>query len=96
MSIVDPPEPSEPSEPSDVVGEHLRDFFIDLLRDGNLMDYRSPGRGDYITRKRSEGLIGAEAETLLREGTLEQIEERLGAVTGSGHAVPLLVVCPPM
>ena len=41
-------------------------------------------------------MIGEEAEMLLREGTLEQIEERIGAVTGSGHAVPVLVVCPPM
>ena len=37
-----------------------------------------------------------EAERLLREGTLEQIEERLGEVTGSGRADPLFVVCPPM
>ena len=91
MSIVDPP-----PEQSDPVGEHLRDFFIDLLRDGNLMEYRSSGRIDYISRTRSEGVIGEEAETLLREGTLAQIEERLGAVTGSGNAVPLFVVCPPM
>ena len=91
MPIVDPP-----PEQSDPVGEHLRDFFIDLLRDGNLIEYRSSGRSDYITRKRSEGLIGDEAEMLLRQGTLEEIEERIGAVTGSGNAVPLFVVCPPM
>jgi len=90
MPIIDPPEQSDP------VGEDLRAFFIDLLRDANLRDYGSSGRSDYITRKRSEGVIGEEAEMLLREGTLEQIEARIAAVTGSGHAVPLFVVCPPM
>ena len=44
MPTVDPP-----PEQSDPVGEELRDFFIDLLRDGNLMEYRSSGRIDYIT-----------------------------------------------
>ena len=88
--------PPDPPETSDPIGEELRDFFIDVLRGQNLMQYRSSGRSDYITTKRSEGLIGDEAERLLRTGTLEQIEERLGAVTGSGNAVPLFVVCPPM
>ena len=90
MSIVDPPESSDP------IGEELREFFIDLLRGQNLQEYQSSGRSDYISRRRDEGMIGDEAEMLLREGTLEQIEERIGAVTGSGHAVPVLVVCPPM
>lgn len=84
------------NQQSDSVGEELRDFFIDLLRGQNLQQYRSSGRSDYITAKRDQGMIGQEAEMLLREGTLEQIEERIGAVTGSGNAVPVFVVCPPM
>ena len=88
--------PLDPPETSDPIGEELRDFFIDVLRGQNPIECRSSGRSDYITAKRDEGVIGDEAERLLREGTLEQIEERLGAVTGSGHAVPLFVVCPPM
>jgi hypothetical protein len=83
-------------EESDPVGEELRDFFIDLLRGQNLTLYQSTGRRDYITSKRSEGVIGEEAEALLRTGTLEEIEARIAGVTGSGRAVPLLVVCPPM
>lgn len=94
--IDDPgPEPYEPT-PSDPVGEQLRDFFIDLLRDQNLAAYQSGGRSDYITQKRDQELIGEEAEALLRSGTLEEIEERIAGVTGSGRAVPLLIVCPPM
>lgn len=81
---------------SDPVGEELREFFIDLLRGTNLQEYRSSSRSDYITSRRDQGMIGAEAEALLREGTLEEIEERLAGVTGSGRATPLLVVCPPM
>lgn len=83
-------------EQSDPVGEELRDFFIDLLRGANLQSYQATGRSDYIGTKRSEGIIGDEAEALLRTGTLEEIEARIAAVTGSRRAVPLLVVCPPM
>lgn len=86
----------EPIEPDPQVGQELRDFFLELLKDGNLRTYRSTGRNDYIGQKRDEGIIGEQAESLLRSGTLAEIEAHIESVTGSGNAVPLFIVCPPM
>ena len=79
-------------------GRHLRDFFIDLLKDDNLQQYyESPDRREeYIRSRRGSNLIGDEAERLLLEGTLREIEENIRLVTGSGFAVPIWIVCPPM
>ena len=43
------------------------------------------------------GLSGCKAERVIREGTLEQIENniRLRSGAGSGHAWPICVVLPP-
>ena len=56
----------ETFEPDQQVGQELRDFFLELLKDGNLRTYRSTGRNDYIGQKRDEGIIGERAESLLR------------------------------
>lgn len=87
------PEPPDPE-----VGEQLRRFFIELLEGQNLQLYRSGERVGYIEGRaeRNDGYLGEEAEALLNSDALRRIEEHIGAVTGSGNAVPIWVVSPPM
>lgn len=84
--------------PDPVVGQQLRRFFVELLEDENLQRYRSQERGDYIGERaeRNDGYLGEEAEDLLKSEALRKIEEHIAAVSGSGNAVPVWVVCPPM
>jgi hypothetical protein len=79
-------------------GRELRDFFLELLQDVNLRQYyESPERRtEYVVSRRDNGLIGDEAQRLLLEGTLREIEENILLVTGSSRATPLWIVCPPM
>ena len=86
------------SAPDPKIGQELRNFFLDLLDNKNLVAYHE-GRDKYISSRRYD-LIGDrglsdEAERLLREGTLREIEEQVMAVTGSHKAVPLFVISPP-
>lgn len=86
--------------PDAEIGQQLRRFFIELLEDQNLQRYRSDERGDYIGERvkthDNDGYLSPEAEELLRCDCLREIEEHIGAVTGSGSAVPVWVVCPPV
>jgi hypothetical protein len=82
-------------------GRELRRFFLELLEETNLRDYHE-GRDDYIRRRirRSEedeeGYLGDEALRLLESDDVRLIEENIMLVTGSGKALPLWVVSPPM
>lgn len=86
------------SAPNPQIGQELRDFFLDLLDNKNLRAYHDD-RDTYIAT-RCQGVIGdkglsKEAELVLREGTLRDIEEQIMAVEGSHKAIPLFVVSPP-
>ena len=84
--------------PDPKIGQELRDFFLDLLDGKNLVAYHE-GRDEYISSRRQQVIgdtgLSDEAERLLREGTLREIEEQIMAVTGSHKAVPLFTISPP-
>jgi hypothetical protein len=70
----------------------LREFFIELLKDGNLKAYHED-REVYIS-ERAPGLQPDDLD-LLTNGTLAQIEERILEDQNSPRSVPMLVVFPP-
>lgn len=74
----------------------LREFFVELLHDDNLVAYYE-NREDYITRKEKQenGLSPDDAE-LLRTGSLGDIERRILAEANSPGPKPYLIVWPPM
>jgi len=84
--------------PDPKIGQELRHFFLDLLDGKNLVAYHE-GRDKYISGRRQQVIgdkgLGDEAERLLREGTLQEIEEQVMAVEGSHKAVPLFIISPP-
>lgn len=81
--------------PPEDAGRDLRKFFLELLQETNLRAYHED-RDGYIRRRLESGDLGEEAERLLREGTLEEIENQLKLVTGSDHAWPIMIVFPPI
>ncbi len=85
----------EPPPPSAEVGQELRQFFTDLLDGTNLRQYHRDPKA-YVAAQREKGVIGEEAARLILEGSLQSIEDNIELVTGSGHAVPVCVVFPPM
>ena len=76
-------------------GRELRQFFVELLLDGNLADYTS-NRETYVQRQRVSGIVSDTTMDLILTGSLAEIEDNIKLVTGSRHAVPLLIVWPPM
>lgn len=70
----------------------LREFFIELLKDGNLKAYHED-RDRYI-RERAKGLHPDDLD-LLTNGTLAQVEQRILEEQNSPRSVPMLVVFPP-
>jgi hypothetical protein len=97
----------ERPSPNADIGEELRRFFIELLKDGNLQRYRSIGRNAYIderirpddwTPDRDDYFdkLGPDALRLLKSADLLEIEAHVAEVTGSGQAHLLYTVCPPM
>lgn len=76
-------------------GRQLRQFFVELLLDGNLAAYTTD-REAYVHRQRHSGVVNDETTDLLLNGSLAEIEENIKLVTGSRHAVPLCIVWPPM
>jgi hypothetical protein len=93
-------------------GIQLRNFFLELLADTNLIDYYE-SRDFYIDRRvlnsgdRSQSFapeqgpvedpyLDTDAQALLRSDALREIEENIMLVTGSGKSVPIWVVSPPM
>lgn len=97
----------EQFEPSEQTGRELRRFFLELLEDTNLRDFRS-GRMDYIGRRVGENpeereppepgstrYLSPEAAALLDSDALKQIEAHIAQVTGSGGSSVIMVVYPP-
>ena len=93
------------------VGRQLREFFLELLAETNLIEYHE-GRDVYIDRRvlnphsdRRElapdepgveyPILDTAAQDLLRSDALREIEESIMLVTGSGKAIPIWVVLPP-
>ena len=93
---------SEPGaiEPNPEVGEQLRRFFIELLKDGNLREFQSHSlRNAYVSDRRADkegGYLGERAFELLQSDQLREIEAHIAEVTGSGRSVLVYTVCPPM
>jgi hypothetical protein len=85
----------EPPPPSEEVGQQLRQFFTDLLDGTNLRQYHREPKS-YVAAQQEKGVIGEDAARLILEGSLQAIEDNIELVTGSGHAVPVCVVFPPM
>jgi hypothetical protein len=92
-------EPEE-FEPDHEVGEQLRRFFIELLKDGNLREFQSRSlRNSYIGDRRADregGYLGDRAFELLSSPALKEIEAHIAQIEGSGHAILQYTVCPPM
>jgi hypothetical protein len=93
--------------PSEEIGRQLRRFFLELLEETNLRDYRST-RMDYIGGRVDENpetrepphpgatrYLSPEAAALLDSDALKQIEAHIGMVTGSGGSSVICVVYPP-
>ena len=84
-------------DPNRAIGEELREFFIELLKDGNLTRYQSVGREEFIEEfVRSRGrALSPDARRLINSEDLREIEGHIGQIQ-SARAVILYVVCPPM
>ncbi|MEO5577324.1 MAG: hypothetical protein ABIR67_04685 [Gaiellaceae bacterium] len=89
-----PNEPEELAPPLDggdfETGKALREFFVGLLSDDNLVRYHRDRTG-YI----DEWVRNERAADLLKSETFVEIESHILAVTGSSRAKPLFVVSPP-
>ena len=83
--------PNDLPEPSIEIGEALQRFFTDLLDGTNMQQYATE-RDAYIGNTLGPD---TDAARVLREGTLEQIENNIRLIRGSGHAWPICVVFPP-
>lgn len=80
--------------PSSEIGEELRRFFLELLEGDNLRRYQGEGRDAYVNARRSD--LSDDAWRLINSGDLREIEQHIAEITGSGRAVLVCVVCPPM
>ena len=76
-------------------GKQLRQFFTDLLDGTNLRDYHEDSEA-YVASQVKAGVITDATANLILEGRLQDIEDNIKLVTGSGSAVPVCVVMPPM
>ena len=87
--------------PSREIGEELQDFFLELLRDGNLKRYQGGERDAFVMEyidgyaRRQGRPLSDDAKRLINSQDLREIEQHIGEITGS-RAVILYVVCPPM
>jgi hypothetical protein len=86
--------------PDREVGEQLRRFFIELLKDGNLREFQSRSlRNAYIDDRRADregGYLSDRAAELLASPLLKEIEAHIAEIEGSGRATLQYTVCPPM
>jgi alanine-alpha-ketoisovalerate/valine-pyruvate aminotransferase len=76
-------------------GRQLRQFFTDLLDDTNLREYHENAE-TYVVSQVKAGVIDDATAKLILEGSLQSIEDNIKLVTGSGSAVPVCIVMPPM
>jgi hypothetical protein len=82
-------------EPNEETGKRLRKFFTDLLDDTNLRMYHESPES-WVKSQQKTGVLDEDAAQLILSGSLQDIEANIKLVTGSGHAVPVCVVFPPM
>ena len=93
-------------DPNADIGEELRRFFIELLKDENLRRFEGEGRNEYIDeRARPDDWsidhpeyydrLGPDARRLLKSADLKELQGHIAQVPGS-RAVLMFVVCPPM
>ena len=75
-------------------GAKLRQFFTDLLDDKNLSEYHANTEAYVASQVKAEVIDDATAKLIL-EGRLQDIEDNIKMVTGSGGAVPVCIVFPP-
>jgi argininosuccinate lyase len=75
-------------------GAQLRQFFTDLLDDANLREYHANTEA-YVASQVKAGVIDEATAKLILEGRLQDIEDNIKMVTGSGGAVPVCIVFPP-
>lgn len=75
-------------------GAQLRQFFTDLLDDANLREYHANTEA-YVASQVKAGVINETTAKLILEGRLQDIEDNIKMVTGSGGAVPVCIVFPP-
>jgi hypothetical protein len=76
-------------------GRQLRQFFTDLLDDANLREYHENTEA-YVASQVNAGVIDEATAKLILAGSLQDIEDNIKLVTGSGSAVPVCIVMPPM
>jgi argininosuccinate lyase len=76
-------------------GRQLRQFFTDLLDDGNLRQYHENTEA-WVASQVKAGVIDDATAQLILKGSLQDIEDNIKMVTGSGSAVPVCIVMPPM
>jgi argininosuccinate lyase len=76
-------------------GRQLRQFFTDLLDDTNLREYHANTEA-YVASQVKAGVINDATANLILQGSLQDIEDNIKMVTGSGSAVPVCIVMPPM
>jgi hypothetical protein len=76
-------------------GQQLRQFFTDLFDGTNLREYHEDTEA-YVAAQQEAGVIDERTANLILEGRLRDIEDNIKLVTGSGNAVPVCVVMPPM
>jgi hypothetical protein len=76
-------------------GRQLRQFFTDLLDDTNLREYHENTEA-YVASQVKAGVINDATANLILQGSLQAIEDNIKMVTGSGSAVPVCIVMPPM
>ena len=88
------PRTFEAPEPSPDVGQQLRQFFTDLLDDTNLREYHA-NTETYVASQVKAGVVGDAAANLILQGRLQDVEDNIKLVKGSGSAVPVCIVFPP-
>jgi hypothetical protein len=88
------PRTFEAPEPTPEVGQELRQFFTDLLDDTNLREYHANTEA-YVRAQMQAGVVGDVAANLILLGRLQDIEDNIKLVKGSGGAVPVCIVFPP-
>ena len=76
-------------------GRQLRQFFTDLLDNTNLREYHANTEA-YVASQVKAGVIDDATAQLILKGSLQDIEDNIKMVTGSGSAVPVCIVMPPM
>jgi hypothetical protein len=88
------PRTFEAPDANEETGRQLRQFFTDLLDDANLREYHENTEA-YVASQVNAGVIDEATAKLILAGSLQDIEDNIKLVTGSGSAVPVCIVFPP-